>query len=307
MNEVREIATGLKFPEGPIAMDDGSVIVVEIARGTLTRVAPDGEVAVVADLGGGPNGAAIGPDGKCYVCNNGGFEWAEEDGLLIPGATPADYEGGRIERVDLGTGEVEVLYTECDGRPLLGPNDIVFDAGGGFWFSDNGKRRERTMDRGSILYARADGTGIDEVFFPFEHPNGVGLSPDDKTLYFTETVSGRCFAAPLEAPGKPVNAFSSFDPTGCLYGAPGMQLFDSLAVDSAGNICIGTIINGGITVLSPAGELVEHVPLPDPFVTNICFGGPDLGTAYATLSGTGKLVAFDWPRPGLPLHYLNER
>jgi len=72
MNELKVIAEGLRFPEGPIAMADGSVLLVEIARGTLSRVR-DGRVEVVADLGGGPNGAAIGPDGACYVCNNGGF------------------------------------------------------------------------------------------------------------------------------------------------------------------------------------------------------------------------------------------
>ena len=69
------LADELKFPEGPIAMEDGSVILVEIARGTLTKVTSKGKKEIIADLGGGPNGAAIGPDGFCYVCNNGGFKW----------------------------------------------------------------------------------------------------------------------------------------------------------------------------------------------------------------------------------------
>src|SRR5688572_1176731 len=75
MPELREIATDLLFPEGPIAMPDGSVLVVEIARRCLTRVLPDGRKEIVATPGGGPNGAALGPDGKCYICNNGGFEF----------------------------------------------------------------------------------------------------------------------------------------------------------------------------------------------------------------------------------------
>ena len=74
----RTITDGLFFPEGPIAMPDGTVLVVEIARGTLTRVFPDGRKEIVAETGGGPTGAAIGPDGKCYVCNNGGFKWKVE-------------------------------------------------------------------------------------------------------------------------------------------------------------------------------------------------------------------------------------
>ncbi|SVD26045.1 uncharacterized protein METZ01_LOCUS378899, partial [marine metagenome] len=64
------ITDQLQLPEGPIAMNDGSVLVVEIKRGTLSRVHPDGQVDIVAHIGGGPNGAAIGPDGHCYICNN---------------------------------------------------------------------------------------------------------------------------------------------------------------------------------------------------------------------------------------------
>ena len=130
----RVITSGLAFPEGPIAMPDGSFVLVEIARGTLTRVSADGEIEVIADLGGGPNGAAIGPDGYCYVCNNGGGEYYEEDGVWrFVDEQPADYSGGRIERVNLESGEAEVLYDGCDGHRLTGPNDIVFDAEGGLW------------------------------------------------------------------------------------------------------------------------------------------------------------------------------
>ncbi len=69
------IATGLEFPEGPVAMLDGSVLVVEIKRGIITRVLPDGSTETVATPGGGPNGLAMGPAGRCFVCNNGGFQW----------------------------------------------------------------------------------------------------------------------------------------------------------------------------------------------------------------------------------------
>src|SRR5580765_7072570 len=91
MPEIREITSGLQFPEGPIAMPDGSVLLVEIRRGTLSRVTPDGRITVVADCGGGPNGAAIGPDGACYVANNGGFEWHDMGAIVVPGNQPADY------------------------------------------------------------------------------------------------------------------------------------------------------------------------------------------------------------------------
>ena len=63
------------FRKGPVVMPDGSVVLVEIRGKRLTRVYPDGRKEVVAEIPGGPNGAALGPDGKMYICNNGGFSW----------------------------------------------------------------------------------------------------------------------------------------------------------------------------------------------------------------------------------------
>jgi gluconolactonase len=305
MSELTVLAEGLRFPEGPIAMPDGSVLLVEIARGTLSRVR-DGAVEVVAHLGGGPNGAAIGPDGACYVCNNGGFQWIEAGGRLFPGEEPESYAGGRIEKVDLATGAIEVLYTHCNGQPLRGPNDLVFDRHGGFWFTDHGKTRPRERDRTGVFYARADGSRIEEVIFPLEGPNGIGLSPDEDELYVAETHAGRLWAWEIAAPGRLKRERRDRPDGGRLVpGRPGYFLFDSLAVDAEGNVCIATIIDGGITVLKPRGGDPEFVPLPDTVTTNICFGGPDLRTAYVTLSSTGKLVSMPWSRPGLPLNHLN--
>jgi len=200
---VREIASGLKFPEGPIAMPDGSVILVEIAAGRITRVKPDGSTETVAEPGGGPNGLAMGPDGKLYCCNNGGFHYIERNGLLIPHGQPKDYSGGRIERIDLTTGAVEMLYKDGDfGCVLRGPNDIVFDTHGGFWFTDHGKNRPRERDITGIFYAKADGSHLEEVIFPSENPNGIGLSPDGATLYAAETYTCRLMAFRITEPGK---------------------------------------------------------------------------------------------------------
>lgn len=308
MTELREVATGLRFPEGPVALADGSLLVVEIARRCLTRLLPNGTREVVATPGGGPNGAAIGPDGKCYVCNNGGFEFTEDEGFgLRPVIQAWDYSGGRIERIDLLTGEVEVLYRGTPQVQLRGPNDLVFDAHGGFYFTDLGKVRQRDMDRGALFYARADGSLIREIAFPLVTPNGIGLSPDGDTLYVAETEAARLWAFDIVEPGVLKKAPWPSPHGGRLVADPGgvYQRFDSLAVEAEGNICVATLINGGITVISPAGEVVEHVPMPDLYTTNICFGGPDLRTAYITLSNSDRLVAVDWPRPGLALHHLN--
>ena len=301
---MRTIATGLRFPEGPVAMPDGSVLLVEIERGTITRIAPDGAATVVATPGGGPNGLAVGPGGALYLCNNGGFLWHESEHLLRPVGTPPDYSGGRIERIDPATGAVQVLYTECDGHPLCGPNDIVFDAHDGFYFTDLGKSRARTRDHGGVYYARADGSHIVCVAYPVLTPNGIGLSPDGNTLYVAETETGRLWAFPVVSPGVvDKQAFPSPHGGRLMCGLPGFQRFDSLAVDDAGNVCVATLMSGCITVVAPDGQVLRQVPTGDIYTTNICFGGADRRTAYVTLSGRGELVAIDWPGPGLPLHH----
>ncbi len=302
--KVIEVASGLVFPEGPVAMPDGSVIVVEIMRGTLSRVAADGTIEVIAELGGGPNGAAMGPDGWIYVCNCGGLDLVTSDEGLMGPNTPADYTSGRIDRVNPETGEWQVLYTECDGHPLCGPNDLVFDQYGGFYFTDFGKRREFDVDVGAIYYALPDGSSIKRIINGLTGPNGCALSPDEKTLYFAETVPCRLWAVDITAPGE-ISRTAGI-PGRLVYGPGGYQHFDSMAVDVAGNICVGTLEQGGITSIAPDGSSAEYFPFDDQYVTNICFGGDGLRTAYITLSTTGRLVSCEWPTPGLPLNFLNK-
>jgi gluconolactonase len=303
-----QITSGLRFPEGPVAMPDGSVVLVEIERQTLSRVTPDGTIHVVAKLGGGPNGAAMGPNGKIYVANNGGFTWIERPGKLFPGPIGPDYKGGSIQVVDPDTGKFETLYHSCDGRTLCGPNDLVFDGAGGFWFTDLGKTRERDTDRGAVYYAKADGSMIKEAIFPLERPNGIGLSPDGKTLYVVETPTARCWAFTVTAPGEIESANGPYrgEKGRVVAGLGGYQMFDSLAVDRDGHIAVATLVTGAVSDLWPDGSRADQYMLPDMMVTNVCFGGPELRTAFATLSMGGTLVSFEWPRPGLPLHHLND-
>jgi gluconolactonase len=215
---------------------------------------------------------------------------------------PANHSGGRIERIDLDTGDVKVLYTECDGHELIGPNDLVFDAHGGMYFTDHGRRQGRVEHVGAIYYAQPDGSSIREVVFPSASPNGVGLSPDGSRLYAAETHTGRVYAWNVTGPGEleqgPIGALGAM-----ICGLPGMQLFDSLGVDGDGNVVVATLATGALTVISPAGEVLDQVLTGDPMTTNVCWGGEDLRTAYVTCSGTGRLVSLPWPRPGLQLNF----
>src|SRR5438477_395548 len=193
MPNIRVITEGLEFPEGPVAMPDGSVILVEIRGKKLTRVHPDGRKELVAQ---------------------------------VPG-----------------------------------------------------------------------------------RPNGVALSPDEKKVYVAETPTARIWSYDIVAGGeiKPVETLYRNEKGVCLAGLGGYQMFDSLALEASGNICVATLIKGAISVIAPDGTIVEQVPTGDRVTTNIAFGGPELKTAYITLSGKGQLVAIDWARPGLPLNFLNKR
>ncbi len=299
------IATDLGFPEGPVILDDGAVLAVDIEGGRVVRV-EDGKVSVVATPGGGPNGLALRDRSTAVVANNGGFLWTTVNGASIPidHAThtnePPGFSGGWIEEIDLQTGGVTRHDSEFEGRPLRGPNDLVFDAVGGLWFTDHGKGRLDSVDRGALFYATPDGE-LKRVAFPLLGPNGVGISPDGSVVYVAETHTGRLLAWDLVEPGvvapSPGNLASRHGGR-CVVATP--YSFDSLAVEEDGRIAIGAIADG-IVVVTPDGDEVDVHPIPGDVTTNIAFGGSDMRTAVITLSRSGRLARCRWPRPGLAL------
>lgn len=298
----KTMAAGLVLPEGPIALDNGDVLVVEIGRGVLSRVSPDGSIKPVAVLDGGPNGAAIGPDGACYIANNGGStsELRDSQRIAQPGFPPS-YKGGSIQRVNLKTGEVQTLYTGCDGELLRGPNDLVFDEWGGFWFTDFGKMTWRQLDLGAVYWALPDGSQIRKIIFPLVRPNGIALSPDRKTLYVALAMERQILAYTITGPGQ-LAMDGAVPKKRIVVSLGGNVAFDSMAVEESGNLVIGTLFEAGLTVISPAGEMLYKVPLPE-WTTNIAFGGVDRKTVFVTMTRIGKLLTAPWPRPGLKLLY----
>ena len=296
MKAPRIVATDLWFPEGPIWMPDGNLLVVEIRRGTLTRIEPDGHKEIVAAPGGGPNGAAIGPDGACYLCNNGGFRWTQAaSGRMVVSGQAEDYRGGRIERVDLRTGQVEVLYDAIEGRAIRGPNDLVFDHHGGVWFTDPGKNRPRDLDHGSVCYAKADGSFIREVIFPISKPNGIGLSPNGKMLHVSSGTS--LFSFDITGPGK---LETKTYPNNGLHSPLVMNsTADSLKVMANGDVAVCSLSRpGGIGVHDKEGHITFY-GFPDRMTCNLVFGGKDMRDCWITLSGKGQIAKVRWPAPGL--------
>jgi gluconolactonase len=304
--ELTVLATNLGFPEGPVIADDGADYVVDIDAGRIVRVL-DGTTTTVATPGGGPNGMALETPTSAIVANNGGFRWTEVGGRRTPidlsthSNEPDGFAGGWIERVDLISGDIEVLHRQCEGRSLRGPNDLVIDEIGGVWFTDHGKGRRESVDRGGLYYVAPDYSTVREMAFPLLGPNGVGLSPDGKRVYVSETHTGRLWAWDLSDPGviDPAPAVVGVRHGGvCLAATP--CSFDSLAVEADGRIAIGAIAHG-IVVITPDGREIDEYPIPGDITTNIAFGGPDQRRAIITLSGSGRLVETRWPRAGLVL------
>lgn len=281
------IADGLAFSEGPVVMADGSVIVVELAGGRVTRCWGDRK-ETVCETGGGPNGAAIAPDGSLYICNSGGLDLEKFGNRTGPGSE------GRVERIDLSTGRFERVCDACGDHPFSAPNDLVFAADGGLWFTDLGKRYGRLSELGGLYHLSADGNTVTAIDGAALSYNGVGLSPDGRTVYVADTFQARVYAFDAQ-----VIAAQTSRLVGTAQGKVG---FDSLAVTQAGNICVGTLHDGGITVMAPDGSSTLY-RFDEDYVTNIAFGGEDMRDAYITLAKTGRLVRARWNEPGLRLAF----
>jgi gluconolactonase len=280
------IAEGLGFPEGPVVMADGSVIVVDVMGGRVVRCW-NGRTETICTPGGGPNGLAIGPDGALWLCNNGGI------GHAGPGSE------GRIERIDLATGRVERVYDSCEGIALEAPNDLVFDAGGRLWFTDlgtieMGAHGMAGKTYGGFYTCLPDGSAITAIRRGALSYNGVGLSPDEAHLYVADTFQARIY----RYDARPEAQEPRYVGTG-----RGDVSFDSLAMTAAGNVCVATMGTPGITTFTPAGESTLRPVEGDSFITNIAFGGEDMRDAYITLSETGRLARLRWDEPGLVLAF----
>ncbi len=265
-------------------MDDGSVILVESLGGRVTRCW-NGRKETVCDIGDGPNGAAIGPDGALYVCNNGGIGpeyFARTDRV------------GRIERVHLGTGRHERVYDACGGRSLSAPNDLMFDRDGNLWFTDFGRIETDGKRFGGLYSARSDGSAIVRVVEHALSYNGVGISPDMQTVYVADTFQARIYAVERKLVLQQPRWVAT---------VPGKVSLDSLAMTARGNICVATIGDtGAISTVTPQGT-IRATATDDPVTTNIAFGGSDMRDAFITLSMKGMLVRQRWNEPGMKLVY----
>ncbi len=284
------VATGFAFPEGPCVDATGQLYLVEMANRCVSKVV-DGERQVWVVTAGSPNGAAFGADGNLYVCDSGG-RWPpapSTGGLAGPADAPCQIS------VITPDGGVTVLVDQIDGRPLNAPNDICFASPDTFYFTDpRWDADDAGMRIGEVCHAATDGTAR-RVHSGIRFPNGLCVTPDGRYLLVDETDTGLVHRFAIRPDGDLAQVDVYAD---C---GSGMSL-DGMCFDSEGRLIVTASTGGRLFVIAAGGGRIEQVlELPDPAPTNVCFGGPDNRTLFVTEASHGRLEAFEWPVPGLPL------
>jgi gluconolactonase len=289
------IAAGFQFPEGICVGPDGTLHLVELAGGCVSRIR-DGQREVLASPGGAPNGAAFDGQGRLVFCNNGG-NWPAapstggEHGL---GGLPA-----LIQRLE-PDGSVSTVVDEIDGRALNSPNDICFDPDGGFWFTDPRwapRRDDLSLDMsrvgtGDLCHVAANGTRR-RTETGLRFPNGLALSDDGRRLWVDETATGKVHVFDVAGPGE-------LGPSQLCAELGEDAVPDGMCLDVEGRLYVASHGTGKVFVLED-GELVEEILFEDAEITNVCFGGPERRTLYVTMCVTGAVASVERTTPGMVL------
>ncbi len=292
------LAHGLRFTEAPVAMADGSVFFVEIPAGNVDRVKADGTFEIFKHTDDGPNGLSIGPDGGLYVARAG-----SRSGPQDPNAPPVTVFHGSNVRLDPATRDMKILYTQCDGTDLGRCDDLVFDEWGDMWVTD--------LAGNCVYNARTDGSMIKIAAGDLPSANGIGLSPDRRTLYvaLSRPVS-KLVAFEITARGTLEQESGKAKPRVLATGTIEDQHFDSLCVEADGSILVCNV-GLGLNRYAPDGTLLEQIELTNFWPVNLVFGGPDMKTLFLTGYHAGEkpgvqdghLITLRWARAGLKMLY----
>jgi gluconolactonase len=284
-DDAQVVATGVPFGEGPVWCPDGTLVCTSISHGTLLRIQVDtGQVRTIGDTAGGANSAALASDGSFVVCQNGGIDLA---GLhLVPDAPPVRWTRSGLQHVGRD-GTVRYLTAE----PLQAPNDLVVGADGTVWFTDPGAYPPQGRTS-RVLAHRQDGS-LETVVDGYAYVNGIALDPNGSSLV---VVADDRQLVRLHAQ----DAWRAEVVVADLGESGG----DGLCLDVEGRYYVAGRLGSHVNVYEPDGALVDVLPLGvDGFLTNCCFGGPELRDLYATDARGNQVVVWSgMPTAGLPLH-----
>jgi len=277
-----EIATSVSMLEGPTVDAGGNVYFTDILMQRIMRFSKDGKFSIFREKSNIANGLVIDPQGRLVAAEGAASPTAERSGMATGGIP-------RVTRTDLKTGKLEILADAFNGKPLSGPNDVTIDGKGRLYFTDS---------TGAAVY-RIDAPGkiVRILAAPdIQRPNGIQISPDDRVLYLVEANGAQGGARMIRAydllpdgsvknmhvlynfyPGRSADGMS-VDTRGNLYAAAGLHRTRGTA-ETLDTKC-------GVYVISPQGKLLKFIPVPEDYITNTAFGGPDMKTLYITAGKT---------------------
>ena len=277
-----EIATSVSMLEGPAVDAGGNVYFTDILMQRIMRFSKDGKFSIFREKSNVANGLVFDLQGRLIAAEGAASPTAERSGMATGGIP-------RVTRTDLKTGKLEILADAFNGKPLSGPNDVTLDGKGRLYFTDS---------TGAAVY-RIDAPGkVARILTApdIQRPNGIQISPDDRTLYLVEANGARDGARMIRAydllpdgtvknmrvfynfyPGRSADGMS-IDTRGNLYAAAGMHRTRGTA-ETLDTKC-------GVYVISPQGKLLKFIPVPEDYLTNTAFGGPDMKTLYITAGKT---------------------
>lgn len=274
-----DIAATVAFTEGPVADREGNVYFTELVFQRIMKLTPQGVLSVFREPSNNANGMLIDPQGRLIAC-----EGAESRRMgVLQTFKP------QITRTDLRTGRVEVLADSYQGKPFVGPNDVTIDSKGRLYFTDL---------TGGAVY-RLDGPGqLARILSTpdIQRPNGIQISPDDRTLYLIEANGAQGGARMIRAYDlRPDGTVANMRVHYNFY--PGRS-GDGMSIDSEGNLYVSAGMGQlrgtsetldtktGVYVISPKGVLLKFIPILEDYITNNAFGGPDMKTLYVTAGKT---------------------
>lgn len=253
--------------EGPVWLDDTLYFSdFTFSQGFPSRIQalrPDGSFTTAID-NSGSNGLAAGKDGSLLA---------------------ATHDRKALSRYNPATGEREILVNEFDGNPFNSPNDLTEAETGIIYFTDPAYQRDAAPGgQEKTRVYQFDGQAITVIDDTIENPNGISLSPDQKTLYVAGGTVVRAYPIENGVVGEGRDILSVNTP-------------DGMAVDCLGNLYVTEHTQQHIRVITPAGEEIAKIKV-DANITNAAFGGPERKTLFVT--GAGAVWKLDLDVAGLP-------